>query len=243
MISPGVEYHNTIRKYGGREQAQDALFNEFIGKYWGSNTGKYGKPQESTKGLKNFLIGKIYTYNYDPLHADDLDFYDINPIMLCLGQRHLEDGGVLQLGINLNFIPPRLRTQVLDIVFKKFRGPITDNLNDLNRGVTTSQRQLGIPYNAATLLLEGTGFEFAIRSYYRSRISKPKIIDYDDWHKLLIIDTERVIGDSILNVYNYYNNNRRKEANRYKEIIKRNQPKKEPQPGRNSKGQFTKKKK
>lgn len=237
MIAPGIEFNNEIRRLGGRAQAQDFAYDSFIGKYWNGNT-KHGKPQETTKGLKNLIPGKIYTFNYDPKHADELDFYDTQPVMLCLGQRILEDGGVLQLGINLNFIPFKLRQGLLDIVYKKFRGIIFDNLNDLERGSTTSQRALPINYAKATLLLEGTGFEFAIRSYYRSRMSKLKVVDYEDWHKILLIDTERIVGDTIVNIYNYYNNKRRQENNRFKQPTN-----KTPKPGRDKSGRFTKNKK
>lgn len=239
MISPAVEYNNEIRKRGGRTLAQEYAYKYFIGKYW-TGGASYEKPQESTRNVNNFVPGKIYTFEYDPLHADDLDFYDTQPIMLSLGQKLNEDGSVLQLGINLNFIPFNLRKKLLDLVFQKCRGIILDNLGDLNRDVSNSQRPLPITYAAATLMLEGTGFEFAIRSYYRNRISKAKVVDYEDWFQVLLIDTERIIGDSIVNIYNYYNKFRKGEADRFKTADRKAKLKQKQE--RDAKGKFKKKK-
>lgn len=127
--------------------------------------------------------GKMYTYRYDPKYAKQLDFYDNQPIMLCLG--HLETkSGYNTFGLNLSYIPPKLRVQILDTIIRVFRTRVINrNADKINRGKTNNLAKLPLSYDICKKILRGSGFEFAIRSYIYGRIeTEPMIISYEEWY-------------------------------------------------------------
>ena len=70
-----------------------------------------------TDGYKARLIepGGMYTYAYDPKTKEKLKFYDSFPLIICL---QIVKGG--WYGVNLHYLPPSLRAEVLwQIGYKK----------------------------------------------------------------------------------------------------------------------------
>lgn len=60
----------------------------------------------------NAAIGKMYLAYYDPKHKDTLPYYDTFPLMIPI-QRY-GDGF---LGLNLHYLPPVLRANLLDSLY------------------------------------------------------------------------------------------------------------------------------
>lgn len=146
--------------------------------------------------------GKVYTYVYDPKHADDLPFYDAFPIFLSMG--HLQNGNIF--GINLSYIPPRIRMRVLDKFVRVFHTRfIKANINMLERGKPESMREIPFFYDVAKHMMAGSGFQFAIRSYLHSHVrSNPRIITYEDYWRLLAFTSDDIQKLNIRAIYSMY---------------------------------------
>ena len=133
-------------------------------------------------------IGKIYTYNYDPKYADKLDFYDNQPIMLCLG--HISDNA---FGINLSFIPQQFRIKILDKIYQIFLPRIIANQKQIDKKKYTSQKPIPTSYEICKIILNKSGFEFALRSYIYERIkTKPLIVSYQDWWRICTFSSQYI---------------------------------------------------
>ena len=73
---------------------------------------------ELQKSMKD-PVGNMYMFFYDPKHKQTLPYYDKFPLILMTGPA---SGGFY--GLNLHYLPPALRAQVLDAVFEKGMGNI-----------------------------------------------------------------------------------------------------------------------
>ena len=65
--------------------------------------------RESSRHTGRILLGGLYCFYYDPLGKDDLPYYDKFPLVLVL--ERYTDGF---LGLNLHYLPIRVRAAFLD---------------------------------------------------------------------------------------------------------------------------------
>jgi hypothetical protein len=153
-------------------------------------------------------IGKMYSFAYDPIYKDQLDFYDFMPINLILGYTITKKGRLNPYGINLSYIPPKTRTAVLDVIVKTFRTQyINPNITRISEE-NFNLKRLPMTYDIAKKILHNSGFEFAIRSYRYSNIgSKPRIITYEDWWKPCTFTSKFIKEMNIRGIYYRYKRN------------------------------------
>jgi len=148
------------------------------------------EPIETNLKPTIFEPGKLYTFTYpDPKYSDTLPFYDAQPMTLFMG--YLKKGGN-PFGINLSYFPSTARTAVLDRIVRVFRRSYLNyNKAQINRGKVANQKVIPMSYDMAKTILEGSGFEFTIRSYIPSLIaSQPEIITYEDWWRTLTFNSQ-----------------------------------------------------
>jgi len=82
-------------------------------------------------------IGKIYTWFYDPLTKDEMDFFSWCPLTFIIGYKITSGGHLLPYGINLSFIPPSMRIKVLDTIIRLWNTQvISPNIEKINAGET-----------------------------------------------------------------------------------------------------------
>ena len=143
---------------------------------------KINDPKEPNFKILPLEIGKMYSFAYDPIHAGELDFYDNMPMNLILGYIITKKGRLNPYGINLSYIPPKIRTNILDVIVRLFRTQyISPNIARISEE-NFNLKRLPMTYDVAKRILHNSGFEFAIRSYRNSQFrSKPLIITYEDW--------------------------------------------------------------
>ena len=81
--------------------------------------------EEPIKKTGREVVGSMYMFFYDPKHKDTLPYYDRFPLVIVVGPAK---GGFL--GLNLHYLPPVLRAQMLDALMD-----ITNNnkFNDTTR--------------------------------------------------------------------------------------------------------------
>lgn len=203
ILSPS-EFLQELRGRGISDSTlRSASEKWFINTYVKRNT----KPFEQDSFGAVLQVGKIYSFDYsDPKYKEELDFYSALPIMLCIGHRKTKDGKVNPIGINLTFMPPKIRLAYLDIVWKKFDTLIIrGNIRKLMEGKDGRQRLLPLFYSVNKMIARNLGWEFAIRSYIPSRIkTEPEIITYTDWWKLCVFTNKFLEKKNIQEVYYLY---------------------------------------
>ena len=68
------------------------------------------------KKVKMPEAGKLYLYAYDAKNKDTLPVWDKFPLILCLGSKVAKNGNLLFYGLNLHYVPPRVRQEFLEIM-------------------------------------------------------------------------------------------------------------------------------
>lgn len=158
---------------------------------------------EERKG-KLLQVGKMYSYNYDPKYKDILAFYDFAPVMICIGHVQTASGQLNALGINISYIPPKIRPLVLDKIFKIFRGGIEASIKQVKKSKVAT-KEIPLNYEVCKQILKDSGFEFAIRSYIYTRMkTEPRIVTYEDWWKPSTFPSEFIEKMNIRAIYALY---------------------------------------
>ncbi len=158
--------------------------------------------------------GKIYTFAYNPKYKDRLSFYDVHPINFIIGHIETSSGNIPNAyGINLSFVPPKIRATILDEIIRIFGTSIIQpNIEKINEGKIKTLSKLPIEYRLVCELLRRSGFKFAIRSYIYSRmVTKPRIIDYEQWWKLATFGSKYINKLGTLSIYWRYKEQLSKE--------------------------------
>lgn len=163
-----------VKGFQKRNKNVDVLSFKFIDEKYFRPSVPIKWPNRIIRDFKDMRIGKIYTWSYyEPVTMDSLLFYDIHPVVLFCKTWFCENtGNRIIEGINLNFIPPKIRLQIMDIIHTKSK-------LIYQKDKTTKPPERGIIYpkddywdylNLIIDKLVHTGYKFAIRRY----IYKPK---------------------------------------------------------------------
>jgi hypothetical protein len=210
MIPP-KEYY---KKNAGNVKIRNDAYKLFINKYQlrkGDPDGfKLNERAMFKPSSKNFFIpGKIYTFQYDPLYKNRLDFYDTRPIILCHDVFRAENGNDIVVGVNLNFLPEKIKVGTLEVFYDNFKG-------DIEKGEqAASKKSLFISSRLITQLRNwlstvkifsssNINYSFAYRQYIMSRIKLPSLVEYDDWNMIPFIQAQDIMGKSLSEIYAEY---------------------------------------
>jgi len=164
------------------------------------------EPRETHSG-QSMKVGTMYTFDYsNPKYKEELDFYNALPVSICLGHVMGEDGSKNMLGLNVTFIPPKIRVMILDALWKIFRTThIEDNIDRIFEGNPASLKDLPLYYDVLKKILDGSGFEFAVRSYIYKRIkTEPRIISLVDWWRIATFTSQWIKKVNIRAIYYWY---------------------------------------
>lgn len=160
-----------------------------------------------TQQTELMVPGKIYTFSYFPeeKYRDKGVFYAYMPITLILGQKLSQGGNLIPYGINLSFVPPRVRIKIMDAIVRIFNTEyIQPSIERLNTGNEVI-RNIPLLYDVACKILEGSGFKFAIRGYrYDNMLSTPRIITYEDWYKINFFGNQYIVNSNARAIYYQY---------------------------------------
>lgn len=191
----------TEKDFGG-ETKSNAL-----AKNWFSDLKK---ASSKTKNLelnpKQLIPGKIYNFKYNPITKGSLWYYDKEPLVICLNKTNTTN---LYDCINLNFLPKKIKW----LFISKLRDELNTFFNDRiisNPFDAKLQKGVLIP---ETLLIyfKQFGINFAKRSYYINNMKESYSFCYEDWDKVLMLNTFDLEGitESHLDklYFNYLKNN------------------------------------
>lgn len=89
----------------------------------------------AVRKLKFFIPGRIYTWQYDPLYKDVLDFYDKRPIVLVHSAYVAKStGNLIVQGLNLNFLPEMARVQTLETFYRVYKDDVNAAYKSVDEG-------------------------------------------------------------------------------------------------------------
>ena len=168
--------------------------------------------EDVIKEYKKLIPGRVYTYNYDPLYPDNLSFLDKRPIILCIKEDiNKNTKNHVHLGINFNFVPNKVRLNLLEVLFKSFEKLI---MQDANRRIKDRQGRVtpifkpNFDYYGVLEYLWNTvaksGFKFALRNYVFSQMDNVKMVDYDLWGLITFLESKDITGASFGQIHKLY---------------------------------------
>lgn len=165
------EVNNIIKNSRGLNNAQSNAHNWLKTSKSVYNTNEIFKP------------GKIYIFRYEnPLDKSKL--WDMNPTVLSLGRTEGID-----IGINLNFLNYTQRLFLLDKIYEQYFEHIQRSIK-WSRGIPLKQAPiLQLNYDNIKTQLSKTNYIKACRKYITSKRKNTKIISYNDWPRVAIINT------------------------------------------------------
>ena len=125
------------------------------------------------------MIGRMYHFFYDPKHKKTLPYYDRFPLIFPFKKVR---GGFL--GINLHYLPLRLRAKLMDELYTLSR----DNRYDENT-------RLRISYNILNGAAKYKYFKPCVKHYLTPHVKSRFLEVYAaEWDIALFLPTERFVG-------------------------------------------------
>lgn len=122
------------------------------------------------------LIGRMYHYKYDPKTKAKLPYYDIFPLVIPI--ETYSDGF---LGLNLHYLPNRLRARLMDKLFA--------TLNDKN---LDERSKLRVSYKLLAGAAKFRLFRPTLKRYLYSHVrTRFLMIPPEEWQIALFLPTQR----------------------------------------------------
>lgn len=166
------------KEHGGKIKASKAAMNW----YEAGINSKTINEVKSTR--KRFQPGKIYVFKYAPKYAEELPWFDKNPVVLAIEQINGND-----LGINLNLLPVPFKEKLLDELFTKMRIRVDKKQTETPKEVDAlKEKPLRITYEGIKAYLEKDGYDFALRQYIPSRKRDQTVVSYSKWPEIALCD-------------------------------------------------------
>ncbi len=132
--------------------------------------------------LRPTHLGKMCMFFYDPKTKADLPYYDRNPLVIPL---EVYDDGFL--GLNLHYLPPTMRAQLMDAIYSRVFGVSQPSDIKETRNYRVSYQLV----KALTSIGRSRLFRPCTKRYLYSHLrSKIYILKPDDWEIALYLPNE-----------------------------------------------------
>jgi hypothetical protein len=148
----------------------------------------YVKSGHDYRGV--LLQGHLYYFAYpEPLTKEELEYYDPYPLTLCFNVAYKMTGNLVEYGLNLHYLPRKVRKLVVNEIFELFKARYRGQM------FTSEPRPFNeFAYKDLEKLVEKYQIDFAVRSYIPSLRKATIRFDYQDWPKALLIETKGFKG-------------------------------------------------
>lgn len=132
--------------------------------------------KETDRNTNRFLIGGLYFFYYSAKYDDRLPYWDAFPLVLPL-----ERYGDGFLGMNLHYLPPRIRAGFMD---KLMNFAIYDDNDEIKR--------LRITYDIVSASRRYKEFRPCIKRYlYKNIASKMLKVDANEWETAVFLPVQQ----------------------------------------------------
>jgi hypothetical protein len=195
------QWKDYLKNSGSMDAAMKASFSLYKNKYTG--TPRENAPKEKHEA-KLFFPGRIYTFQYmtPEMPSKDRPFIDRKPVILSLGQIP-KNGKIFEVGIDFNLVPHKFRIFILDKFYNMYKSSLQQNNNLVNSGKRSSVRYK-IDYLVAKKIFDGTGWHLAFQTFDMQKMKEVKLIDYEDYVKMISLDTKGIQGAPIGKIFDNY---------------------------------------
>lgn len=164
-------------------------------KEYGNKTDKIRKwlqkylPDHRYNGI--LLQGQLYLFRYeDPKYKEELEYYDPSPLVLAFGTYMAETGNLVEYGVNLHFLPLKIRKEFMNDIFTLFKNQYKDEMySDKPRAVNEFTWETLQPY------VDKYHIDFAVRSYITTLRTQTITFDYKDWPMATLIPSRGFLRD------------------------------------------------
>ena len=181
-----------IKESGGKRRARKTAEN------WYQTGKKTAKQKDVQSKGGRFQPGKVYVFRYTPKYANELKWYDANPVVLALDPNENND-----VGINLNLLPISIKERLLDRVYSVFENEINRKIGG-NKNDAASQGSLSLNWQEAKNFL--ASYHFALRQYIPNRKVGQSVVSYENWGKIVLCDFADLNGTSYNRLFNEFKN-------------------------------------
>ena len=133
------------------------------------------------------LIGRMYSFEYDAKHKKTLPYWDQYPLIICVGY----DGSKYFYGLNLHYIKPKHRAQLLSALM--------ETATDKTLG---EDAKLKISYQMLKAAAKFGMYKPTLKMYLYSHVKSPFLrISPDDWLLVAFLPTQKFHKSSAENVW------------------------------------------
>tara|TARA_E500000178_G_scaffold347903_1_gene402037 strand:+ start:5574 stop:6194 length:621 start_codon:yes stop_codon:yes gene_type:complete len=137
--------------------------------------GNTDKGRNKTRLQGDSVYGSMYFFRYDPKHKQTLPYYDTFP---CIFPINKVKGGIL--GLNMHYLPPKMRAQLMDALYKQ----ISDKNYDEN---TTLNINYKILNSAASLKFFAPCVKMYLAKHVKSKFVR---INSSEWDTALFLPVQ-----------------------------------------------------
>jgi len=155
-----------------RQQAQQVTKSAVRGE-------KLIREMGSDRYENRFRLGHMYMFAYDPKHKDTLPYYDRFPLIFPINKAK---GGFL--GINMHYLPPQLRAQLMDSLYTVVSNKRYDE--------TTKLR---LSYDVLSGASKFRLFKPTVKHYLTRQVRTRLVyINPTEWDVALFLPTQKFVG-------------------------------------------------
>ena len=92
----------------------------------------YSEIMKLVKPTNKYLLpGQIVVFGYsEPKFKEQLEYYDKTPFVIFLGITRTNEGNIREVGLNLHYYPPRIRSRILTTTYNVFKYHFQKHFND-----------------------------------------------------------------------------------------------------------------
>lgn len=147
---------------------------------------------------RRFLRGKIYSFYYDST-PDKNGFVNNRPVIFFLEPSKYNSKPAID-GIDLILMPPQMRFTFLNRISFAFQSIIKRNIE--NKSSPDLQEKLKIDYASLNPIMGGIEYKKAFNKYHVDKMKNIHEIEYEDWSKIIYLNTRSIKGSTIEEIYN-----------------------------------------
>lgn len=194
MAKFAEEVRNFVKNSRGLDNARTAADQ------WFRTVGKSNGDTSIQSYSGPFQPGKIYIFRYEhPVTEDRLEQWDANPVVLSLGR---VDGN--DLGINLNYLPEKVKLNVIDKIYKNYGSKIEEQIAK-KPGQAKAQKPI-LSFNEDTIIkfLNDAGLGYAIKRYVTNLRKRTKVVSAEGWKYIPLLNLVQIKKTDIRKVQSGY---------------------------------------
>ena len=165
---------------------------KFRGNDWLNESIRKGNKAQVQSANHRMQYGRLYQFKYyDPKTRDTLAYWNTNPIVIKIDEVKSKTEGILDVGVNLNFFPHRVKLQFIDAYWNRYNSSYENTTRKYSDA--RDQRDVKFGYSNFKSLFRNYGVGFTIRRYILKRTKNMYVFsnDIDTWANVMMIKYPR----------------------------------------------------